>query len=121
MRTLALLLALLPSMAMSETLTCSFTTICSPQTDCRSNDAGVPMRFDVSDDTISFARPSMYETGERLDHLRSPALGAIFRNTNHSTVLLSVSADGSAVLTEQSFLSSGGLRSVSYFGTDQDQ
>lgn len=99
----------------AQTLACTFTTICSPQTDCQTH-PGVPFRFDVTAQAFSFFAGETPVFGTRLSHLTPPAFGALFQTSPDSTILLTVTGGGEAVMTQQDVMPLG-VQSVSYFGT----
>lgn len=115
MKALALIFALLPGTALAEGLNCTFTTICSPLTECQTH-SGVPFRFDVTSGMFSFFADDRPVFGTRLAHLTPPAFGAIFQTSADSTILLTVTGRGEAVMTQQDITATG-IQSVSYFGT----
>ncbi|ABD55078.1 hypothetical protein [Jannaschia sp. CCS1] len=115
MRALVCLLALVPGPALAVGLECTFTTICSPLTDCQTH-PGVPFRFDVVSGAFTFFAEDRPVFGTRLTHLTPPAYGAIFQTSPDSTILLTVTGTGDAVMTQQDLTSGGGVRSISYFG-----
>ncbi len=116
MRALVVCLIALPAPAPAQELSCTFTTLCSPQTDCQRHD-GVPFRFEATDSGLRFAGATGDVDGTLLPHLAPPAFGALFEIGQTATMLLSVTGDGAAVMTEQTVDPLGGLRSVSYYGT----
>lgn len=116
MRVLALILAALPAQVGATGLDCTFTTICSPRTDCQPH-PGVPFRFDVISGAFTFFADALPVFGTQLSHLTPPAYGAIFQTSSDSTILLTVTGTGEAVMTQQDVTSAGGITSVSYFGT----
>lgn len=105
-----------PISATAASLDCTFTTICSPQTDCQTH-PGVPFRFDVISGAFSFFAGEQPIFGTQLSHLRPPAYGALFQTSADSTLLLTVTGSGEAVMTQQDLTLTGGVQSVSYFGT----
>lgn len=116
MRALAvsLALALVPGMASATGLACTFTTICSPLTDCQTH-PGVPFAFNVISGAFSIVTDEGLIFGTPLSHLAAPAFGAVFAVPPDSTILLTVSGAGEAVMTQQD-ITSIGIQSVSYFG-----
>lgn len=116
MRAMALILSLaLPLQAHANGLECTFTTICSPQTECQIH-PGVPFRFDITSGAFSFMAGTRLVSGTPLSHLTSPSFGAIFQSAPDSTILLTVTGEGEAVMTQQDVTPTG-VQSVSYFGT----
>ncbi|MBY4892046.1 hypothetical protein KUL25_04635 [Rhodobacteraceae bacterium N5(2021)] len=117
MRALALILVtLLPGQAGAVGLACTFTMICSPLTDCQTH-PGVPFRFDVLSGAYSFVSDGGLIFGTPLSHIAAPAIAVLFESGADSTILLTVSGGGEAVMTQQDLSSAGGVQSVSYFGT----
>lgn len=116
MKALALIVAVLPGTTMAQTLNCTFTTICSPLTDCQTH-PGVPFRFDVRDGAISFDADGQTVPGTALTHLNPPAWGAVFATPPNGTILLTVVGGGEAVMTQQDITRAETVQSVSYFGT----
>lgn len=112
----AFLALLLPQAAVATSLACSFTTLCSPLTDCQDH-PGVAFAFDVTPDGLSLDTAAGPVIGTALSHLSSPAFGALFALTGDSTLMLTVAGDGAAVMTQTDLQPPGGLRSISYFGT----
>ncbi|QXT38277.1 hypothetical protein [Gymnodinialimonas ceratoperidinii] len=106
---------LLPAPATAAGLACTFTTICSPLTDCQTHD-GVPFRFDVTEDSLRFTTPEQEVIGTPLPHIDAPAFAGLFETGPGGTILLSVSGTGEAVMTQQDIDSAGRVQSVSYFG-----
>lgn len=113
---LTLALAALPAHAGAEGLACTFTTLCSPLTDCQTH-PGVPFNFSVLSGTYAFMSASGMVFGTPLSHLEPHALGVLFEIGTSGTLLLSVSRTGEAVMTQQDILPAGTVQSVSYFGT----
>ncbi|WP_341861335.1 hypothetical protein [Gymnodinialimonas sp. 57CJ19] len=116
MKAAALLLFVLPTAATASGLDCIFTTICSPQTDCQTH-PGVPFSFESNLGNLSFSVENQQITGSPLSHLATPAMGALFQTSDTSTVLLTIAANRAAVMTQQDVSATGGVRSVSYFGS----
>ncbi|UWQ97360.1 hypothetical protein K3728_09165 [Rhodobacteraceae bacterium M385] len=116
MRAAALLLFLLPTSATANGLDCTFTTICSPQTDCQTH-PGVPFSFENASGILSFSVQDQQVTGTPLSHLTAPAMGALFQTSDTSTVLLTIAPNRAAVMTQQDLSATGGVQSVTYFGT----
>lgn len=116
MRVAALLLFLLPTAATASGLDCIFTTICSPQTDCQTH-PGVPFSFDDTSGILSFSVQDQQVTGTPLSHISAPAMGALFQTSDTSTVLLTIAANRAAVMTQQDLSATGGVQSISYFGS----
>ena len=112
----AILPAILPTVAAADGLDCTFTTICSPLTDCQ-NHPGVPFRFNVISGVLSFITDDGLLVGTPLSHLTPPALGALFDTAPDSTILLTITGSGEAVMTTQDITQGDQLQSVSYFGT----
>lgn len=117
---LTLLAALVPVTAqgqsLSQTLDCTFTLLCSPQIECQEH-PGVPFRFDVTENDISFTSNAGTITGRFLPHLQGRAMGALFETSDTATLLLTLTPTREAVLTQHDVLPSGAVQSVSYFGT----
>ena len=109
-------LAALSGPAHATGLDCTFTTLCSPLTDCQTH-PGVPFRFNVISGAFSFMSPVGMVFGTPLPHVDAPALAVLFEIGSTSTLLLSVSQSGEAVMTQQDILPAGTVQSVSYFGT----
>lgn len=116
MKAFALLLFLLPASAMASGLDCTFTTVCSPQTDCQTH-PGVPFSFETNSGELSFTVEDQQVTGTPLSHLTAPAMGALFQTSDSSTVLLTIAPNRAAVMTQQDLSATGGVQSVSYYGT----
>lgn len=112
----AILAALLPNTTVASSLDCVFTTLCNPQAGCQDS-AGVPFSFEVLSGTLSFSTPQGVVFGTPLSHLSPPAIGALFVSSPDSTVLLTVSGSGAAVMVQTDVLSGDRVQSVSYFGT----
>lgn len=104
-----------PIPATAAGLTCTFTTICSPQTECQTH-PGVPFHFTVISGAFAFFAEGHPVFGTRLSHLTPPSYGAIFQTSPDSTILLTVTGRGDAVMTQQDITATG-ISSVSYFGT----
>lgn len=116
MKALSVIAALLlPAPAGAAELACSFTTICSPRTDCQGHE-GVPFRFDVTEDGLGFTTGDREVIGTPLPHVEAPAFASLFETGPGGTILLSVSGSGEAVMTEQDIDRAGRVQSVSYFG-----
>ena len=116
MRFLAPFLVLaLAGPAAAESLNCTFTTICSPQTECQTH-PGVPFHFEVTSGVFSFFAEERPIFGTLLSHLAPPSYGALFQTSADSTILLTVTGRGEAVMTQQDITTTG-IQSVSYFGT----
>ena len=116
MRALALIAVLFPAPAFAVGLDCTFTTVCSPRTDCQTH-PGVPFRFSVLSGAFSFVTENGMVFGTPLSHVESPDIGILFEVAPGSTLLLSVSRSGEAVMTQQDIAPGGTIASVSYFGT----
>lgn len=116
MRWFALILGVfaLPGTAGASALDCSFTTLCSPLTDCQTH-PGVPFRFEVVSGAFSFFADGAPVFGTVLDHLPPPAIAVLFQPSPDSTLLLTVTGGGEAVMTQHD-VSPAGIQSVSYFG-----
>lgn len=113
---LVLIAGLSPGPALATSLACTFTTICSPLTDCQTH-PGVPFSFDVNSGGFTFFADERPVFGTRLAHLTPPSFGAIFQTAPDSTILLTVTGTGDAVMTQQDVTPAGGVRSISYYGT----
>jgi hypothetical protein len=117
MKSLLISIALLaPCAALADDLDCTFTTLCSPQTDCQTH-SGVPFRFNVISGALSIASGGSIVFGTPLQHLSPPAFGAVFQLEPDTTLLLTVTGTGEAAMTQQDVTQSGAVTSVSYFGT----
>lgn len=123
MRSLSLILALavlpgaaLPNPALSAGLNCTFTTLCSPLTDCQ-NHPGVPFRFNLISGAHSFMTPTGMVFGTPLSHLDPSAAAILFEIGSTGTLLLTLTQSGEAVMTQQDVLPAGTVQSISYFGT----
>lgn len=112
----ALSAALLPGQAGAEGLACTFTMVCSPLSDCQSH-PGVPFAFDVVSGAFRFLSGTEPVFGTPLEHIDPPDIAVLFEAGGGSTLLLTVAGAGEAVLTQQDLTASGGVQSVSYFGT----
>ncbi|WP_224814810.1 hypothetical protein [Hasllibacter sp. MH4015] len=116
MKALALAVLLFtPGQAQATGLDCRFTTICSPLTDCQDH-AGVPFRFDVTDGGLSFVSDGRTILGTPLSNVAPPAMALVFDTAPDATILLSVTASGQAVMTQQDILAGDTIQSVSFFG-----
>ncbi len=115
MRALCLAL-LLPGAALGAGLDCTFTTICSPLTGCQTND-GVPFVFDVTGGGFSFMTGEGLILGIPLSNTTPPALSVLFDTAHDSTILLSVTPSGEAVMTQHDIALGDRIQAISYFGT----
>ncbi|GAB5446213.1 hypothetical protein [Gymnodinialimonas sp.] len=102
--------------AAAQDLNCTFTTICSPLTECQTH-PGVPFTFQVISGTFAFFDDARPVFGTLLSHLTPPSYGALFQTSPDSTILLTVTGRGEAVMTQQDITQGGGIQSISYFGT----
>lgn len=116
MRKAALLVMMLPGAAQATGLNCTFTTICAPQTDCQTN-AGVPFTFDVISGTLSLMGADGPIMGTPLSNTTPPALSVLFDTVENSTILLSVTPGGEAVMTQHDVAPGDRIQAISYFGT----
>ena len=109
------LLALIPGPAAAG-LTCTFTQLCSPLTDCQDH-PGLPFTFDLIADTLALVTGDDTYSGVPLSHLDDANRAFLFETSPDAFLILSLSETGEAVMTQQDFEPGGRITSVSYFGT----
>ncbi|MBF9042191.1 hypothetical protein HKCCE4037_02550 [Rhodobacterales bacterium HKCCE4037] len=108
-------LALIPGPAAAG-LTCTFTQLCSPLTDCQDH-PGLPFTFDLVSGALALVGEEGMRFGTPLSHLDAANRAFLFETSPHAFLILSLSETGEAVMTQQDFEPGGRITSVSYFGT----
>lgn len=114
---LSALIAIWATASGAQGLSCVFTLVCSPQTDCQASD-GVPFDLMLISGAFAFMADGQLVYGTPLSNMDAPGLSLLFDTQPNTTLLVSVAASGEAVMTQHDIsATNGNVQSVSFFGT----